>query len=195
MERARAELLAIAADHRAVDLLVDATRTRDAVSSGTDADLALLDALERATAAVSWQSRAGGAARRAGGVLIPRPAGRMRGQAAAVLPAVQRRGTVRVSAVLRAAVITGERSLLSRTVNVGAGGMLVAPAETLAVGDVVRFAIDLRGITVTGDGTVLRAEPQGGRAIRFDGLDARAVNAIAAFVARRQRELLADVAA
>jgi len=173
---------------------VDAARPRDAVSVGTDADLALLDALERATAAVSWRSRAGGAARRAG-VLIPRPAGRMRDQAMGRLPAVQRRSTVRVSAALRAAVFTGERSLLSRTLNLSAGGMLLAPAETLTVGDAVRFAIDLGGITVTGDGTVLRAEPDGGRAIRFDGLDARAVNALAGFVARRQRELLAEAVA
>ena len=173
---------------------MDAARAHDAVPGGTDADLALLDALERATAAVSWRSRAGGAARRAG-VLIPRPTGRMRGQAVGRLPAVQRRSTVRVATVLRAAVISGERSLLSRTTNLSAGGMLLAPAETLAVGDAVRFAIDLRGITVTGDGTVLRAEPEGGRAIRFDSLDARAVNAIAGFVTRRQRELLADAAA
>jgi glyoxylase-like metal-dependent hydrolase (beta-lactamase superfamily II) len=55
-------------------------------------------------------------------------------------------------------------------------------------------ALDLGGITVTGDGTVLRAEPEAGRAIRFDGLDARAVNALAGFVTRRQRELLAEIA-
>lgn len=172
---------------------MDAARVHESVSGGSGADLALLDALERATSAVSRRSRAGNAVRRAG-VLIPRSAGRGRDQAIGRLPAVQRRSTVRVGAALRAAVISGERSLLSRTTNIGAGGMLLVPAETLTVGDAVRFAIDLGGITVTGDGTVLRAEPDDGRAIRFDGLDARAVNAIAAFVTRRQRELLAEIA-
>lgn len=173
-----------------MDVLLDATRPAAVVTDGPAADFALLEALERATAAVSRRTRAG--AQRRSALLIPRPKGGMRDPAIGRLPAVQRRSAVRVAASLRAAVITGERSVLTRTVNVSSGGMLVAPAETLAVEEAVRFALDLGGVTLTGDGTVLRAAPDGARAIRFEGLDARAVNALAAFVAHRQRELLAE---
>ena len=106
-----------------------------------------------------------------------------------VLPEVQRRRHVRVSAGLRAALVAGDRRLLSRTVNISAGGVLLAPATTFEIDEQVRFALALGDATVTGVGTIVRGSDDGARGLRFDDLDSNGELALSAFVARRQHEL------
>ena len=59
----------------------------------------------------------------------------------------------------------------------------------------VRFAIGLGDITVTGVGEVVRSTPDGSPVVKFSGLHDLAEREIAAFVERRQRELSYPAAA
>jgi c-di-GMP-binding flagellar brake protein YcgR len=71
--------------------------------------------------------------------------------------------------------------------------MLVAPADTLALDDAVRFALDLGAITISGDGRVVRGTSEGARGILFADLQGRAERQLSHFVAQRQRELIASL--
>jgi c-di-GMP-binding flagellar brake protein YcgR len=154
-----------------VDALLE-TQRPDVVDRRALRPISLPEALDRAAIAVSaGTDRA---------LLLP---------AFGALPEVQRRKNVRVTAGLRAALIAGERRLLSRTLNISTGGMLLVPAETFDVEDQVRFALALGETTVTGVGTVVRGTDDGARGLRFDDLDDNAELALSAFVARRQYEL------
>jgi c-di-GMP-binding flagellar brake protein YcgR len=88
-------------------------------------------------------------------------------------------------------VIAADRRLMTRTVDLSVGGMLISPADTLAIEDDVRFALDLGELTISGSGTVGRGDSAGLRAVAFSDLQGRAERALSRFVARRQRELIA----
>jgi c-di-GMP-binding flagellar brake protein YcgR len=104
---------------------------------------------------------------------------------------VQRRQFVRVPCELSTAVIAPDKRLTTRTLDVSVGGMLVAPADTLALDDTVRFALDLGAITIAGDGRVVRGTSEGARGILFADLQGRAERQLSRYVAQRQRELIA----
>jgi c-di-GMP-binding flagellar brake protein YcgR len=104
----------------------------------------------------------------------------------------QRRDHVRVEAVrplhLQAENVPGGRAI-SHTLNVSAGGMLIAGPEALAVGDRLNFRLDL-GDThppVDAEAQVIRVDEDGARAIRIEAIGARAREAIIHFAFERQR--------
>ena len=141
-------------------------------------------------ATMSWKTRVGAAHRR--GILVPAPAeGTLRMHPIGDPMRVQRRQFVRVPAELSTAVIATDKRLTTRTLDVSVGGMLVAPAETLILDDVVRSALDLGAITIAGDGKVVRGTSDGARGILFEDLQGRAERQLSHYVAQRQRELIA----
>ena len=154
-----------------------------------DGALALPGELRWCHALVSWRTRLGAAHRH--GVLVGGPAGLLRLHPIGAALKVQRRRFVRVPVELSTAVIAADRRLMTRTVDLSVGGMLISPADTLAIEDHVRFALDLGALTISGSGTVVRGDPAGLRAVRFEDLEGRSERALSRYVARRQRELLA----
>jgi hypothetical protein len=141
-------------------------------------------------ATIAWKTRIGAAHRR--GILVSAPGdGILRLHPVGDPMKVQRRRFVRVPAELSTAVIGADKRLTTRTLDVSVGGMLVAPAETLILDDVVRFALDLGAITVAGDGRVVRGTSDGARGILFCDLHGRAERQLSHYVAQRQRELIA----
>jgi hypothetical protein len=140
-------------------------------------------------ATISWKTRIGAAHRR--GILVPgEEHGQLRLHPVGDPMKVQRRRFVRVPAELSTAVIAPDKRLTTRTLDVSVGGMLVAPADTLALEDTVRFALDLGAITISGDGRVVRGTSEGARGILFCDLQGRAERQLSHYVAQRQRELI-----
>lgn len=141
-------------------------------------------------ATMAWRTRLGAAHRT--GIIVRAPeSGLLRLHPVGDPMKVQRRRFVRVPAELATAVIAPDKRLTTRTLDVSVGGMLVAPAETLVLDDVVRFALDLGKITIAGDGRVVRGTSDGARGILFDELQGRAERQLSHYVAQRQRELIA----
>ncbi len=141
-------------------------------------------------ATMAWKTRLGAAHRR--GVLVQAPeSGTLRLHPIGDPMKVQRRRFVRVPAELSTAVIAPDKRLTTKTLDVSVGGMLVAPAETLILDDVVRFALDLGKITIAGDGRVVRGTSDGARGILFSELQGRAERQLSHYVAERQRQLIA----
>lgn len=156
-----------------------------------DEPLALPAQLRWCGATISWKTRIGAAHRR--GILVPgAEPGQLRLHPVGDPLKVQRRRFVRVPAQLSTAVIAPDKRLTTRTLDVSVGGMLVAPADTLALDDAVRFALDLGAITISGDGRVVRGTSEGARGILFADLQGRAERQLSHFVAQRQRELIAS---
>jgi len=152
--------------------------------------LQLPEQLRWCGATMAWKTRLGATHRR--GILVNAPqSGVLRLHPVGDPLKVQRRQFVRVPAELSTAVIAPDKRLTTRTLDVSVGGMLVAPAETLVLDDVVRFALDLGRITVAGDGRVVRGTSDGARGILFDDLQGRAERQLSHYVAQRQRELIA----
>lgn len=154
-----------------------------------DAPLHLPAQLRWCGATISWKTRIGAAHRR--GFLVPGPEDTLRLHPIGDPMKVQRRQFVRVPAELSTAVIAPDKRLTTRTLDVSVGGMLVAPADTLILDDVVRFALDLGAITIAGDGRVVRGTSEGARGILFADLQGRAERQLSHYVAQRQRELIA----
>jgi hypothetical protein len=154
-----------------------------------DGGLTLPGDLHWCSALMSWPTRLGAAHRR--GVLAEAPGGLLRLHAIGAALKIQRRHFVRVPVDLPTALIAADRRLMTRTVDLSVGGMLVSPADTLAIDDRVRFAVDLGEITVSGSGTVVRGDTDGLRAVAFEALQGRAERALSHYVAQRQRELIA----
>ncbi|WP_187369434.1 PilZ domain-containing protein [Baekduia soli] len=140
-------------------------------------------------ATVSWRTRIGVAHRH--GVLVPRDDGRLRLTPVGDPLRVQRRRFVRVPADLSTAVIASDGRVVTRTQDLSLGGMLLAPADTLALDERVRFALDLGALTISGDGLVVRGTTEGARAVQFSDVQGRVERALSRYVARRQRELIA----
>jgi hypothetical protein len=154
-----------------------------------DAPLELPGQLRWCGATISWKTRIGAAHRR--GFLVGGPEGTLRLHPIGDPMKVQRRQFVRVPCVLSTAVIASDKRLTTRTLDVSVGGMLVAPADTLVLDDIVRFALDLGAITIAGDGRVVRGTSEGARGILFADLQGRAERQLSHYVAQRQRELIA----
>jgi PilZ domain len=154
-----------------------------------DGPLALPGELRWCMATISWRTRVGAAHRR--GMLVQGPNKHLRLQSLGEAVRIQRRRFVRVPADLPAALIADDRRLLTRTLDVSLGGMLVSPADSLAIEDTVRFALDLGPLTISGDASVVRGTPEGARGVMFGPLQGAAERALSRFVASRQRELIA----
>jgi hypothetical protein len=154
-----------------------------------DAALALPGELRWCSAQMSWRTRLGAVQRR--GLLMSGENGTLRLHPHGAALKVQRRRFVRVPAELPTAVIAADRRLLTRTLDLSVGGMLLSPADTLALDERVRFALDLGEITVSGDGVVVRGTSEGARAVQFGELQGGAERALSRYVAQRQRELIA----
>ena len=154
-----------------------------------DGPLALPGETRFCSALMSWRTRLGATQRR--GLLVAGPEGTLRLHPHGAALKVQRRQFVRVPAELSTAVIASDRRLVTRTLDVSVGGMLLCPADTLAIDERVRFALDLGEMTISGDGVVVRGTADGARAIEFAELHGGAERALSRFVARRQRELIA----
>jgi PilZ domain-containing protein len=141
-------------------------------------------------ATIAWKTRIGAAQRR--GILVAGDEpGQLKLHPVGDPMKVQRRRFVRVPAELATAVIAPDKRLTTRTLDVSVGGMLVAPADTLVLDDIVRFALDLGAITISGDGRVVRGTSAGARGILFCDLQGRAERQLSHFIAQRQRELIA----
>jgi hypothetical protein len=197
------------ADHREVDVLLDRDQPVDVVLDGgwrltarvasvadehvdlgpLDGPLKLPGELRWCMATMSWRTRLGAAQRR--GVLVGGPDSTLRLQSLGDPLRIQRRRFVRVPADLSAALIAQDRRLLTRTLDVSVGGMLVSPADTLAIDEPVRFALDLGPLTISGDAEIVRGTPEGARGVRFGPLQGAAERALSRYVATRQRELIA----
>jgi hypothetical protein len=157
-----------------------------AIEHGT---LALPGELRWCNALMTWRTRLGAAHRH--GVLVRGPEGLLRLHPIGAALKVQRRRFVRVPVDLSTAVIAADRRLMTRTVDLSVGGMLISPADTLAVDEDVRFALDLGELTISGGGRVVRGDPDGLRAVQFEDLQGRVERALSRYVAQRQRELIA----
>jgi hypothetical protein len=144
-------------------------------------------------ATISWHTRMGDARR--DGMLMFGPDGLLRMHAIGRTSEVQRRVHARVPADLVAAVIGDDHRVVTRTLDISVGGMMLSPVSSIVPDQLVRFAIGLGDITVTGVGEVVRATPEGSPVVRFSGLHDLAEREIAAFVERRQRELAYPAAA
>lgn len=152
--------------------------------------LVLPGQLDWCTATLEW--RANEAAARTAGVLHRASATRLRMVPVSEPLRVQRRRFVRVQAELTAAVVADEsQRVLARTLDVSVGGMLLTNADDLAVGNDIRFALDLGGATVSGGGRVVRATPSGERGVEFSDLPTTGERMLSRFVAERQRQKLA----
>jgi PilZ domain-containing protein len=205
----RLEVRPRAADDPGVDVLLDRDQPVDVVLDGgwrltarvasvgldyvdlgpVDGAMALPGDLQWCHALMSWRTRLGAAHRH--GVLVGGPQGMLRLHPIGAALKVQRRRFVRVPVDLSAAVIAADRRLMTRTLDLSVGGMLISPADTLAINDEVRFALDLGDVTISGSGVVVRGDSAGLRGVRFDDLHGRAERALSRYVAQRQRELIA----
>lgn len=144
-------------------------------------------ALTWCPAAIEW--RVGARAARLDGVLTVDGDELLLTPSGSIVP-LQRREAVRVPAELPAAIVTGGRRIVARTVNLSVGGMLLAGAADLELDQDVRFALELGGVAVAGTGHVVRGTADGERGVAFAGLDGAGERAIARFVTGRQRELV-----
>ncbi len=138
-------------------------------------------------ATIAWSTRMGTASR--DGMLMAGPDGLLRLHTIGAAQNLQRRSHVRVPADLVAAVIGEDHRVVTRTLDISVGGMLLSPVTSIAPDQPVRFAISLGDVTVTGVGEVVRSTEDGAPAVRFSGLHDLAEQEISAYVERRRREL------
>lgn len=104
---------------------------------------------------------------------------------------MQRRNFARVRAAVRVAVIGqgADGELVTRTVDLSVGGMLVENAAMLSIGERVRWVIELPGQPgIQGTGEVVRATPFGHRAVRFDPLPDGDDQRLTRYVFAQERE-------
>ncbi|MCW3014654.1 MAG: hypothetical protein JWO02_1746 [Solirubrobacterales bacterium] len=139
-------------------------------------------------AALEWRS-ARGLVRRAGELRVTRDRMMLTGADEAVI--MQRRNFARVRCAVRVAVagVDGVDELITRTVDLSIGGMLVEHAALLPLQARVRFNILLPDHgELPGEGQVVRATPFGHRAIEFDELPRGDEQRLARYVMAQERE-------
>ncbi len=139
-------------------------------------------------AALEWRS-ARGLVRRAGRLTVEGQRLLLTDAEEAVI--MQRRNFARVHCAVRVAVcgVLGGDDLLTRTVDLSVGGMLIEQASVLALDARVRFSILLpEHGELTGEGTIVRATQFGHRAIQFDELSRADERLLARFVMAQERE-------
>jgi hypothetical protein len=141
-------------------------------------------------AAIEWRSDRGLA--RLEGVLTDATGG-LRFLETAGEVVMQRRRFFRVSCAARVTIAGSERGpVLVEAVDLSVGGMLLARADSLSVGDLVRFAVTLgEGEILVGGGHIVRGTPFGHRALSFLDLTASQEQRLGRFVAELQRAALA----
>ena len=104
---------------------------------------------------------------------------------------MQRRRFFRVSCGVRVTIAGAGDALLTEAVDLSIGGMLLARAEALQLGDRVRFALTLgEGEILIGGASVVRATEFGHRALSFEGLTTSQEQRLAYFVADIERAAL-----
>jgi hypothetical protein len=163
-------------DH--VDLRLDSETMEPATMPGD---------LRFCRATMAWSTRMGTASR--DGMLVAGPEGLLRLHTIGAEQSLQRRSHVRVPADLVAAIIGEDHRVVTRTLDISVGGMLLSPVTSISHAQPVKFAISLGDVTVTGVGEVVRSSEEGAPAVRFSGLHDIAEREIAAFVEKRRREL------
>jgi hypothetical protein len=105
---------------------------------------------------------------------------------------LQRREHVRAGAVRAVTLSTDDGDVDTVTIDVSAGGMLLADAPGLEAGDRANFALDLGSgrPPVAGVAHVVRVTDQGFRAVQIERVEARAQELLVHYVFERQREAL-----
>lgn len=161
--------------------------------SGTLEPAALPGGISECDARITWETRLGTAQR--AGTLTVSADGLLQLDATGRPQSLQRRSHVRVPADLVAAIVGDEHRVVTRTLDISVGGMLLSPVESIVPEQNVRFAIGLGDITVTGNGEVVRETPDGAPAVRFLGLHPLAEHELSAYVDRRRQELASPGAA
>jgi hypothetical protein len=144
--------------------------------------------VEACPAALEWRS-VRGLVRRAGELRLVGGQLRLTGAEEAVI--MQRRDFARVHCAVRVAVlgVAAGDELITRTVDLSIGGMLVEQAALLQVEERVRFVIVLPGHgELRGEGDVVRATPFGHRAVRFDPMSHHDEQRLARYVMAQERE-------
>lgn len=183
----------------AIDLVVAGgwrlpVRVREAIVAG-DVELQPLadgagmpGGVERCPAALEWRS-ARGLVRREGELTLRD--GRLVLVAADEAVIMQRRNFARVRCAVRVAVMgmaAGEE-LITRTVDLSVGGMLVEHAALLTIEERVRFSILLPDHgELQGEGEIVRATPFGHRAVQFDPMPRSDEQRLARYVMAQERE-------
>lgn len=140
-------------------------------------------------ATLEWRS-ARGLVRRQGVLRLGRDGGFILSDAREAV-VMQRRNFARVRSTVRVAVAGEERDgeLITRTVDLSVGGMLVEQAALLEVDERVAFVLTLADDEVVhGEGVVVRATPFGHRAVRFDPFPRLDEQRVARFVFAQERE-------
>ena len=105
---------------------------------------------------------------------------------------MQRRRSFRVSCAAKVTIAGSARGpVLAEAVDLSVGGMLLARADSLSVGDEVRFAVTLgEGEILVGGGRVVRATPFGHRALSFQDLTDSQEQRLSRFIAELQRRAI-----
>ncbi|WP_354701782.1 hypothetical protein DSM112329_02115 [Paraconexibacter sp. AEG42_29] len=139
-------------------------------------------------AALEWRS-ARGLVRRTGELQVR--SGRLVLVQADEAVIMQRRNFARVRCAVRVAVVSevaGEE-LITRTVDLSVGGMLVEHAALLDLQERVRFSILLPDHgELQGEGEIVRATPFGHRAVQFDPMPRGDEQRLARYVMAQERE-------
>jgi hypothetical protein len=137
-------------------------------------------------ATIEWRAERGLA--RAEGVITD-TAGALRFLETAGEVVMQRRRFFRVRCGVAVTVADSDRhSILTEAVDLSVGGMLLTRADSLRMGDRVRFAVTLgEGEILVGGAKVVRATPFGHRALAFDALLGNQEQRLGHFIAELQR--------
>lgn len=104
---------------------------------------------------------------------------------------MQRRNFARVRCAVRVNVhgAAPEADLITRTVDLSVGGMLIEQAAMLSIGERVAFTLSLPDdASVHGEGSIVRATQFGHRAIQFDTFPRVDEQRVARFVFAQERE-------
>lgn len=165
-----------------------ATQPGDIVLRPLGGEAVMPGGVASCAAALEWRS-ARGLVRR-DGMLVVR-AGRLVLAEATEAVIMQRRNFARVRCAVRVAVMTEEKGeeLITRTVDLSVGGMLVEHAALLDLEERVRFSILLPDHgELQGEGEIVRATPFGHRAVQFDPMPRADEQRLARYVMAQERE-------
>jgi PilZ domain-containing protein len=159
-----------------------------------DGPVSLPAGIEAWEATIEWRAERGLA--RAGGTLTD-GAGVLRFQEMSEELVMQRRSCVRVRAGVTVTVAgLGDDPILTETLDLSLGGMLLTRADSLRVGDDVRFVLAIgESETFAGKGRIVRGTPFGHRAISFRDVSGADERRLARFVAEIERRHCAIAAA
>lgn len=166
-------------------------READALLLAIEASAAQLDATQLERIVLEFAT-AKGRVRFAGAATIPDPAhpNVLRIDGMRSLGVIQKREYLRVE--LRRPVLVyrdpGGAPAQGYTVDLSAGGFLLAGIDTLEVGDMADFLLALTPeLAIRATGKVIRLDPQGRRAVGFDSISAFDRRRLVHFVFERQR--------